>query len=392
MDREKDSQKNYVLYDSVISLSLVTETVETKSALYVMRLESLDEMIHLRRCNPLSDFCEIKESLFIIRHIRESSIDVHIPTSMHPSTDPSETSDIVLNYNEHFILQHMVSKKYLSKDKLNGNNNYQFKLVENERLAVPFTFKKIVDTRSTQNRIQFNQIIYLSVYIKEKTQYYYVNQIGPSKRTYNDYYELIIEKDFTNKFLIVNQQCYGKDDGYLYSGDLVNLIFQEKQQPNERSFMIGVDCQKEVKSGELISLKEEVKEDIDNFIKDNAQQGNDIFEMMNIKNEQGNKFIKSYNLKPELFKHINHFSFWIIEEQNSCSLSKMKRVPLKAGSFLRIKNPLIGLYLKIGKKPQIEGVLNPQDEYEFELCEEQVLKNSSFLSENFQIFHNSYSS
>ena len=389
MDREKDSQKNYVLYDSVISLSLVTETVETKSALYVMRLESLDEMIHLRRCNPFSDFCEIKESLFIIRHIRESSIDVHIPTSMHPSTDPYETSDIVLNYNEHFILQHMVSKKYLSKDKLNGNNNYQFKLVENERLAVPFTFKKIVDTRSTQNRIQFNQIIYLSVYIKEKTQYYYVNQIGPSKRNYNDYYELIIEKDFTNKFLIVNQQCYGKDDGYLYSGDLVNLIFQEKQQPNERSFMIGVDCQKEVKSGELISLKEEVKEDIDNFIKDNGQQGNDIFEMVNIKNEQGNKFIKSYNLKQELFKHINHFSFWIIEEQNSCSLSKMKRVPLKAGSFLRIKNPLIGLYLKIGKKPQIEGVLNPQDEYEFELCGEEELKNCSFLSENFQIFHNS---
>ena len=56
MDREKDSQKNYVLYDSVISLSLVTETVETKSALYVMRLESLDEMIHLRRCNPFPIF------------------------------------------------------------------------------------------------------------------------------------------------------------------------------------------------------------------------------------------------------------------------------------------------------------------------------------------------
>ena len=376
----KDADNKYVLFDSVISLSLVTENMEKKRTQYLMRLESLDETIHLRKCNPLSDFCLIKESLFVIRHMREGSIDV--------AAESSNDVSVEVNYNQHFILQHMISKKFLSKDKLQGNNNYQLKLVDNESLAIPFTFKKIVDTRSTQNKIEFNQIIYLSVYIKEKAQYYYVNQLGPKARSNSEYSELIVEKDFTNKFVIINQKCYGKDDGFLYSGDLINIVFQEKQQLNEKCFMIGVECQKEVKTGELISLKEEVKEDIDNFVKDNGQQGNDMLDLkLDFKNDNGNKCVKSYNMKNELFQHINHFSFWIIEEENYSSMSKIHRAPLSAESFVRIKNPILNMYLKIKKKPPIEGAINPQDEYEFSLCEEKSLATNLLFLSNFQIFH-----
>ena len=383
MSEDEKPTTKYVLFDSVISLSLVTENMEKKRTQYLMRLESLDETIHLRKCNPLSDFCLIKESLFVIRHMRENAVDESVPNTSSPGDQSTE-----VNYNQHFILQHMVSKKFLSKDKLQGNNNYQLKLVDNENFAIPFTFKKIVDTRSTQNRIQFNQIIYLSVYIKEKAQYYYVNQLGPKSRLNNEYSEVIIEKDFTNKFVIINQGCYGNDDGCLYSGDLINIIFQEKQQLNEKCYMIGVECQKEVKTGELISLKEEVKEDIDNFVKDNGQQGNDMLDMkIDFKNDHGNKCVKSYNLKNELFQHINHFSFWIIEEESFSSLSKIQRSPLTAESFVRIKNPILNMYLKIKKKPPIEGMADTQDEYEFELCEEKNLSTNLLFLSNFQIFH-----
>ena len=98
-------------FDSVISLSLVTENLEKKRALYVMRLESLDETIFLRKCNPISDFCMIKESLFIIRKISEQAIN----ESSLPLNETELIEDRRLNYNQNFILQHMVSKKIFIK-------------------------------------------------------------------------------------------------------------------------------------------------------------------------------------------------------------------------------------------------------------------------------------
>ena len=205
----KIDEYSIIHYDSVISLSLVTETLEKKRALYIMRLESLDETMLLRKCNPLSDFCMIKESLFVIKKIKEQVNDIILPIN-----EMENIESLRINYNQNFILQHLVSKKYLSKDKMTGNNNYKLKLVENEQLAVPFTFRKIVDSRTTLTYITFNQIIYLSVFIKEKAQYYYVNHLG-NKNDNIDFSDLIIEKDFSNKFTIVNQACYGKDDGFL---------------------------------------------------------------------------------------------------------------------------------------------------------------------------------
>ena len=329
----KIEEQQIIHFDSVISLSLVTETLEKKRALYVMRLESLDETILLRKLNPLSDFSMIKESLFIIRRIREREIDDPLPLN-----DLENIHGLRVYYNQNFILQHMISKKFLSKDKMSGNNNFKLKLVDNENLAVPLTFKKIVDTRTTLRYITFNQIIYLSVYIKEKAQYYYVNQLGVKKDNV-EFSDLVIEKDFTNKFIILNQKCYGHEDDYLYSGDLVIITFEEKQQLNERNYMIGVECQKEVKTGELISLKEEVKEDIENFMRDNGQQGNDLMDLKyENKNDNGIKSVKSYNIKNELFKHVNHNTFWIIEEE----------------FFTNTANALLGLYLRIKKKLKLK--------------------------------------
>ena len=68
-------------------------------------------------------------------------------------------------------------------------------------------------------------------------------------------------------------------------------------------------------------------------------------------------------------------------------MSKIHRTPLSAESFVRIKNPILNMYLKIKKKPPIEGAINQQDEYEFSLCEEKSLATNLLFLSNFQIFH-----
>ena len=108
----KIEEQQIIHFDSVISLSLVTETLEKKRALYVMRLESLDETILLRKLNPLSDFSMIKESLFIIRRIREQEIDDPLPLN-----DLENIHGLRVYYNQNFILQHMISKNFYPKIK-----------------------------------------------------------------------------------------------------------------------------------------------------------------------------------------------------------------------------------------------------------------------------------
>ena len=102
---------------------------------------------------------------------------------------------------------------------------------------MPFCFKKIIDSKSGQNSVLFNQIVYLSAYIKEKVQYFYVNEEKTFANELNDTLKVRIEKDFSNKFLVINQSCYGEDDRYLYSGDLINIIFKFKDSNLEDHYL-----------------------------------------------------------------------------------------------------------------------------------------------------------
>ena len=370
------NENKIVHFNSVISLSLITESSEKKSSMYIIRREELDESLLLRELNPLSDFTLMKDALFTIKKLREENLQENESENIQSQR---------INYNQQFILQHLVSKKYLSKNKLNGNNNYKLKLVEKEELAIPFAFKQIVETRSSQNFITINQIIYLSVYIKEKSQYFYINKSCLKNKENAEFAELDIEKDMINKFIIINQSCFNQKNNYIYSGELINIKFKIKEKSKEDVCLLGVECQKEIKNDDLISLKEEVKEDIDNFSKENGNQMNDFFEMKyENKNINGKKFVKSFTLQKDYnnHEHINNFSFWVIEEENFNNQTKPIRKPLLPESYVRIKNPLLGLYLTV--KPKVDSA---NEEYEFDLVEEKNLMPNSAYYSNFQIYH-----
>ena len=370
------NENKIVHFNSVISLSLITESSEKKSSMYIIRREELDESLLLRELNPLSDFTLMKDALFTIKKLREENLQENESENIQSQR---------INYNQQFILQHLVSKKYLSKNKLNGNNNYKLKLVEKEELAIPFAFKQIVETRSSQNFITINQIIYLSVYIKEKSQYFYINKSCLKNKENAEFAELDIEKDMINKFIIINQSCFNQKNNYIYSGELINIKFKIKEKSKEDVCLLGVECQKEIKNDDLISLKEEVKEDIDNFSKENGNQMNDFFELKyDNKNTNGKKFVKSFTLQKDYnnHEHINNFSFWVIEEENFNNQTKPIRKPLLPESYVRIKNPLLGLYLTV--KPKVDSA---NEEYEFDLVEEKNLMPNSAYYSNFQIYH-----
>ena len=65
------NENKIVHFNSVISLSLITESSEKKSSMYIIRREELDEGLILRELNPLSDFTLMKDGLFTIKKLRE---------------------------------------------------------------------------------------------------------------------------------------------------------------------------------------------------------------------------------------------------------------------------------------------------------------------------------
>ena len=106
----ENSNSNHIDFDSIISLSLVTEKQHKRSEFYLMRSEFLEGTMIIKSCNPFSDISLIKESLFIIRRPKEMSID---GITLESEQD-KKNSEII--YNKQFSLQHLISKKFLAKD------------------------------------------------------------------------------------------------------------------------------------------------------------------------------------------------------------------------------------------------------------------------------------
>ena len=67
-----------------------------------------------------------------------------------------------VNYGQHFILQHMISRKYIYIEKL-PNNNYNLKLTSDKNIAVPFCLKRIQEARTSQEFLSFKQSFYINI-------------------------------------------------------------------------------------------------------------------------------------------------------------------------------------------------------------------------------------
>lgn len=75
----------------------------------------------------------------------------------------------------------MMSKKFITMEKIQGNNSHTLKLVSEVERAVPFSFKKINESRSSIESLTYKNVVYLSIYDKEKGQFYFVSSATSGK-------------------------------------------------------------------------------------------------------------------------------------------------------------------------------------------------------------------
>ena len=166
--------KSYVYYNSLISIGEIPETGNSKTSKYLVRMENIEQSLILKPCSsPLSEFSDLKESLFFIREIEEENISYLQNESLNSFKDEIMDEKKV-NYGQHFILQHMISRKFICIEKL-PNNNYNLKLTSDKNIAVPFCLKRIQEARTSQEFLTFKQSFYINIYIKEKDKYYFLN-------------------------------------------------------------------------------------------------------------------------------------------------------------------------------------------------------------------------
>ena len=186
MPKEKITKENlYVYYNSLISISCISETGTNKTSDYLLRMENLEQNLLLKKCQiPLSEFTDLKESLFFIREIRRNTSKIEQNSqnqynNQYSNLNKEKEENIQekgVNYNQQFILQHMVSKNYLYAENNPGNNNYYLKLTSNINCAVPFLLERIHETRLSQEFLTFKQSFYLRIYIEDKDKDLYINK------------------------------------------------------------------------------------------------------------------------------------------------------------------------------------------------------------------------
>lgn len=472
MPKEKITKENlYICYNSLISISSISETNINRFSKYLLRIENLEQTLLLKKCAvQLSDFSDLKESLFFIRELEEENDDKEMNDNIKELMENKR-----INYNQKFILQHMLSQKYISLDILPGNNNYNLKLTSDKDCAVPFILKRIHENRNSQEFLTFKQSFYLSIYIKGKDQFYYINYnsytekppeydvdslvieqknlyvsneniISKNKKQinnieekendtengysyfYENFSELCIEKKMNCKYIFLNQSWYIKYEDKLYSSHIINIIF------------INSNLYKDSNKNNLLSEKEEKlmlsAEYIDNLNAEEAasdmNQGN-FDSNEKIKKKKNEKYfydenkglisldtkkknfenqirVKLVPFENDLYKHVLNNSFWVIEEELTDSKERLDKLPLKEGAQIKIKNVLLGLYLKVKKRgnememeenqnedennsngniDNIKNSVNEEEEaeYEFELVDEETLINNNFFFSNFKIFH-----
>ena len=494
MIKEKITKENlYIYYNSLISINTSSETNQNIYSKYLLRIENLEQTLLLKKClMPLSDFFDLKESLFFIREIEENKEDPEKKLLNKYNTDKdminnSEESNKNkrLNYNDKFFLQHMLSKKYISIETLPGNNNYNLKLTSNIDSAVPFMLKRIHETRKSQEFLTFKQSFYMKIYIKDKDDDYYINSktffikkspeydvdsllLGQNNlyasneniifnrknknniniinnnedkdydpdnnfiNFYENFSELSIDLKMNSKYTFLNQSWYLKYQDKLFSSHIINIIFinsnlyRDTNKNNlvtekEEQLMLSAEYIESQNEEEILEQNQvpldsneiKIKKKKDDLFYYDEGKGL-ISKSFNKKNLMENQIrVKLVPYEKDFYKHVLNNSFWVIEEEINEHKEVLEKSPLMEGTQIKIKNVLLGLYLKVKKKGneiEIEEMSNngdennineknnkslenkeEEDEYEFELVDEETLIKNNFFFSNFKIFHYSIS-
>ena len=411
---DSTNEADYIYYNSLVSIKLVSDQPKDKD-FYMLRMENLDQSLILKRCDtPLLQYSDLKESLFYIRNIDEC-LNIFGNKNNNPSINKRQNlkeyvfkNDCKLNFNQNFILQHLMSKKFISIEKVQGTDNYMLKLVVSveKALTFPFSFKRI---NSSNEFLTYKNIVYISIYNKEKGQNYYLNHNNIELEEINDEEKKInnsssdITDDKKNsanlvnfgdlcvinynfdKFYIINQNWYVNDKESLYNGQLVNIIFTgDKSKENDKRMLAAEGIKAENKIEEFFGIKEEVREDIDGLMRDNNQkyiQFNGFSDRIKDKvNLFSSIIIKGIPYKEDLYEHVINNSFWVIEKA-TIKQDELDTRAIEITDLVKIKNPLLGLYLAVKRKNKdLKYIIDNSESNKPRNSLSVVLNNSNIIS------------
>ena len=126
MSKGNGTKENlFIHFNSLITISSISETNINKFSKYLIRIENLEQTLIFKKCLvPLSDFSDLKESLFYIREKDDEDYNKEIENKNNNTNNEESLENKRINYNKPFILQHMISKKYISIENLQGSKNY----------------------------------------------------------------------------------------------------------------------------------------------------------------------------------------------------------------------------------------------------------------------------
>ena len=259
----------------------------------------------------------------------------------------------------------MISKKFISIEKIQGTDNYMLKLVTEveKAIAFPFSFKRI---NSSYEFLTYKNIVYISIYNKEKGQNYYINHnnieleelADEERKIYNNgeekknpnnlinYEDLCVINYNFDKFYIINQNWYINNKENLYNGQLVNIIFTgDKNKENDKMMLSAEGIKVENKIEEVIGIKEEVREDIDGLMRDNNQkyiQFNGITDRIKDKvNLFSSITVKGIPFMDNLYEHVINNSFWVIEKK-TIKQDELNTKPIEISMDECIGRPNVG--------------------------------------------------
>ena len=375
------SKENYfIAYNSIVSICILSEDYDnSQTAKFLYAEENLDHSLSFKKCKKsFLDYGDIKGSLFYIRNIEECISNYSFSEKQeNVSKELGFLSREKIHKNTNFYLQHMTSRKFISIERT-IDNEYILKLKKNIDNAANFYLKKVNEKRNSREYMNINDIFNLSIYVEDDDLFYYVKDDANPINYYSQNYNIIIEKEPTTNFCLFNQYWFIRESKEIYSGQLINIIFNSKKKDKTEKLMLSV-LKKEEKKNEKKSEEEEEEELIETEEKPKYDE----------------YYITGIPYTDKLNQHVLNSSFWTVEEDSSC-LEENSKSPIIIKNQIRFKNLNTGLYLNIKEKGN--NILNNNSYseeysdilYEFYLVDELTLNKNFRCEYNFLFLNCSF--
>ena len=206
---------SYITYNSLVSISVVSEYNDNKNySKYLIAEENLEQKLKFKLCkNPLVEYSDLKSSYFYIRDIGECKSIFGIPKngdikSLKKEENANKELGFItkdkINQNSVFYLQHMMTKKFISIEKI--DNKFVLKLLKNIDSAANFSLVNISIKRNWREPLSLKEIYYLCITFKEDGQSFYVeddkNEICENN---NKFFDILMHKNPNTRFFFTEQ-------------------------------------------------------------------------------------------------------------------------------------------------------------------------------------------